>query len=648
MSYSFQIKTIEEYHEAYRKSVEDPEGFWSEVADTFEWKKKQPFSSRVLDWNFAEPKVKWFEGAKLNITENCLDRHLKTNGDTPAIVWEPNDPNEKVRTLTYKVLHRKVCEFAQVLRNNGVQKGDRVCIYMGMVPELVIAVLGCARIGAIHSVIFGGFSAQSIADRLADAGSEYIITCDGAYRGAKDIPLKSIIDDALVGNKTVKRVIVHTRTRTPVSMIKGRDIWWRDEVENVIETMHDEVLDIPAEEMDAEDPLFILYTSGSTGKPKGVVHTCAGYMLWTTYTFVNVFQYRPREVFFCTADIGWITGHSYIVYGPLSAGATCLMFEGVPTWPDAGRFWEIVDKHKVNILYTAPTAIRSLMSYGLDPLKDKDLSSLRVLGTVGEPINEEAWHWYNENIGKKKCPVVDTWWQTETGGILISNLAGVTPSRPSWATLPLPGVQPLLVDEKGEEIVEFTDEVMSGNLCMRAPWPGILRTTYGDHERCRQTYFSAYKDLYFTGDGAWKDEQGNYKITGRVDDVLNVSGHRLGTAEVENAINMHASVIESAVVGYPHEVKGQGVYAYVVLDGKRHKDEDDLTRKDILVTVSRIIGPIAKPDKIQFVSGLPKTRSGKIMRRILRKVAEGELANLGDTTTLLDPAIVDEIKEGKL
>ncbi|WP_090388565.1 acetate--CoA ligase [Niabella drilacis] len=648
MSYSFQVKTIEEYQEAYKKSVEDPEGFWSEVADTFEWRKKQPFSSRVLDWNFVEPKVKWFEGAKLNITENCLDRHLKTSGDTPAIVWEPNDPNEKVRTLTYKVLHRKVCEFAQVLRNNGVKKGDRVCIYMGMIPELVIAVLACARIGAIHSVIFGGFSAQSIADRLADAGSEFIITCDGAYRGAKDIPLKSIIDDALIGNTVVKRVIVHTRTRTPVSMIKGRDVWWRDEVEDVIETMHDDVLNIPAEEMDAEDPLFILYTSGSTGKPKGVVHTCAGYMLWTTYTFVNVFQYQPKEVFFCTADIGWITGHSYIVYGPLSAGATCLMFEGVPTWPDAGRFWEIVDKHKVNILYTAPTAIRSLMSYGLDPVKDKDLSSLRVLGTVGEPINEEAWHWYNENIGKKRCPIVDTWWQTETGGILISNLAGVTPSRPSWATLPLPGVQPLLVDEKGAEITEFTDEVMSGNLCMRAPWPGILRTTYGDHERCRQTYFSAYKDLYFTGDGAWKDENGNYKITGRVDDVLNVSGHRLGTAEVENAINMHASVIESAVVGYPHEVKGQGVYAYVVLDEKRHKDEDDLTRKDILATVSRIIGPIAKPDKIQFVSGLPKTRSGKIMRRILRKVAEGELANLGDTTTLLDPAIVDEIKEGRL
>ncbi|GAB3018140.1 acetate--CoA ligase [Niabella terrae] len=649
MSYPYQITSIEQYHEDYKKSVEDPEGFWSEVADDFVWKKKQPFSRKVLDWNFSTPKIKWFEGAKLNITENCLDRHLESRGDVPAIVWEPNDPNEKTRTLTYKVLHRKVCEFAQVLRNNGVEKGDRVCIYMGMVPELVIAVLACARIGAIHSVIFGGFSAQSISDRLDDARAEYIITCDGAYRGAKDIPLKSIIDDAMVGNKTVKRIIVHTRTRTPVSMIKGRDVWWRDEVDDVIESMQDEVLKIPAAEMDAEDPLFILYTSGSTGKPKGVVHTTAGYMIWTTYSFVNVFQYQPGEVFFCTADIGWITGHSYIVYGPLAAGATCLMFEGIPTWPDAGRFWDIVDKHQVNILYTAPTAIRSLMSYGQDPLKGKDLSSLRVLGSVGEPINEEAWHWYDENIGKKKCPIVDTWWQTETAGILISNLAGITPSKPSWATLPLPGVQPVLVDENGNEVTEFTDIHLSGNLCMKAPWPGILRTTWGDHDRCKTTYFSTYENKYFTGDGAFKDEEGNYRITGRVDDVLNVSGHRLGTAEVENAINMFASVVESAVVGYPHDVKGQGIYAYVVLDPKRrHTEDDSLTKKDLLETVSRIIGPIAKPDKIQFVSGLPKTRSGKIMRRILRKVAEGETENLGDTTTLLDPAIVDEIKSGKV
>lgn len=649
MSFPYQIKSIEQYHADYKRSIEDPEGFWSEVADSFEWRKKQPFSKKALDWNFTEPKIKWFEGAKLNITENCLDRHLDTIGDRPAIVWEPNDPNEKARTLTYKVLHKKVCEFAQVLRNNGIKKGDRVCIYMGMIPELVIAVLACARIGAIHSVVFGGFSAQSIADRLYDAETEYIITCDGAFRGAKDIPLKSIIDDALIGNRTVKRVIVHTRTRTPVSMIKGRDVWWRDEVEDVIESMHEEVTKVPAEETDAEDPLFILYTSGSTGKPKGVVHTVAGYMMWTAYSFVNVFQYKPGDVFFCTADIGWITGHSYIVYGPLLAGATCLMFEGIPTWPDAGRFWDIVDKHKVNTLYTAPTAIRSLMSYGLDPLKGKDLSSLKVLGTVGEPINEEAWHWYDEHIGKKKCPIVDTWWQTETGGILISNLAGVTPSRPSWATLPLPGVKPVLVDEKGEEVTELTDTYYSGNLCLTMPWPGILRTTWGDHERCRQTYFSAYQDKYFTGDGAFRDEEGNYRITGRVDDVLNVSGHRLGTAEVENAINMMAGVVESAVVGYPHELKGQGIYAYVVIDGKhRREDEDQLVKQHLIATVSRIIGPIAKPDKIQFVSALPKTRSGKIMRRILRKVAEGELENLGDTSTLLDPAVVDEIKEGRL
>jgi len=649
MSYPFQIKSIEQYHEDYKRSLEDPEGFWSEVADSFEWRKKQPFSKKVLDWNFTEPKISWFEGAKLNITENCLDRHLAENGDRPAIVWEPNDPHEKTRTLTYKVLHKKVCEFAQVLRNNGVKKGDRVCIYMGMIPELAIAVLSCARIGAIHSVVFGGFSAQSIADRLNDAEAEYIITCDGAFRGAKDIPLKSIIDDALIGNKTVKRVIVHTRTRTPVSMIKGRDVWWRDEVEEVIESMHDEVEKVPAEETDAEDPLFILYTSGSTGKPKGVVHTAGGYMLWTTYTFVNTFQYTPGDVFFCTADIGWITGHSYIVYGPLLAGATSLMFEGIPTWPDAGRFWDIVEKHQVNILYTAPTAIRSLMSYGLSPLEGKDLSSLKVLGSVGEPINEEAWHWYNEHIGKKKCPIVDTWWQTENGGIMITNLAGITPSKPSWATLPLPGVKPVLVDEKGEEITELTDTYYKGNLCMTMPWPGILRTTWGDHDRCRQTYFETYPGKYFTGDGALRDEDGNYRITGRVDDVLNVSGHRMGTAEVENAINMMAGVVESAVVGYPHELKGQGIYAYVVLDGKsRHEEDDQLTKQDLLATVSRIIGPIAKPDKIQFVSALPKTRSGKIMRRILRKVAEGEIDNLGDTTTLLDPAVVDEIRDGRL
>lgn len=645
MSYPYQIKSLEQYHSDYKKSVEDPEGFWGSVADNFQWRKKW---DRVLDWNFKEPKVEWFAGGKLNITENCIDRHLKTMADKPAIIWEPNNPEERVRVVTYARLHKRVCQVAQMLINNGVKKGDPVCIYMGMVPELAYAVLGCARIGAIHSVIFGGFSAQSIADRLYDAQAEFIITCDGAYRGAKDIPLKSVIDDALIGNRTIKRVIVYTRTRTPVSMIKGRDVWWEDEMEHAESQIEkDGVVSFPAEEMDAEDPLFILYTSGSTGKPKGVVHTCAGYMIWTNYTFVNVFQYKPGDIHFCTADIGWVTGHSYIVYGPLSAGATSMMFEGIPTWPDAGRFWDIVERHKVNCIYTAPTAIRSLMSYGTEPIQGKDLSSLKVLGTVGEPINEEAWHWYDENIGKKKCPIIDTWWQTETGACLISNLAGVTPSKPSWATLPMPGVQPLLVDEQGNEITEKDENgTMKGNLCIKAPWPGILRTTWGDHERCRTNYFATYENLYFTGDGALKDKDGNYRITGRVDDVLNISGHRIGTAEVENAINMHSGVVESAVVGYPHDVKGQGIYAFVIYNG--HHGDENLTRLDISLTVSKIIGPIAKPDKIQFVNGLPKTRSGKIMRRILRKIAEGEMQNLGDTTTLLDPGVVDEIKNGKL
>jgi acetyl-CoA synthetase len=637
MSYPYQVKSFEEYKEAYRQSVERPEEFWSGVAENFRWKKKW---DKTLEWNFSEPDVKWFSGGRLNITENCLDRHLEELGNKPAIIWESNDPEEHHRVLTYRNLYDKVCQFAHVLKNNGVKKGDRVCIYMGMIPELAISVLACARIGAIHSVIFGGFSAQSIADRLQDAKAEYIITCDGAYRGAKDIPLKSVIDDALVTCPFVKRVIVCTRTRTAVSMIKGRDVWWEDEVKKV-ETLG--LQECGAEEMDAEDLLFILYTSGSTGKPKGVVHSCAGYMVFTNYSFVNVFQYQPGDIHFCTADIGWITGHSYILYGPLSAGATTLMFEGIPTWPDAGRFWQIVDKYKVNVLYTAPTAIRSLMGFGLEPLKGRELSSLKVLGTVGEPINEEAWHWYDEHIGKKKCPIVDTWWQTETGGILISNIAGVTPAKPAHATLPLPGVQPILVDENGKEI---TGNPASGNLCIKAPWPSIIRTTYGDHERCRQTYFSTYENLYFTGDGALRDEEGNYRITGRVDDVLNVSGHRIGTAEVENAINMHAGVVESAVVGYPHDIKGQGIYAYVVMQASSHGEEMD--RRDIIQTVSRIIGPIAKPDKIQFVPGLPKTRSGKIMRRILRKIAEGETSNFGDTSTLLDPAVVEEIAKGRV
>jgi acetyl-CoA synthetase len=637
MSYPYQLTSLAEYQAAYKKSVDDPEGFWAGIAENFLWRK--PWE-KVLNWNFTEPKIEWFAGGKLNITENCLDRHLELLGNQPAIIWEPNDPQEHHRVLTYRELHNKVMQFAQVLKNNGVKKGDRVCLYMGMIPELAIAVLACARIGAIHSVIFGGFSAQSIADRLTDAQATFIITCDGAYRGNKEISLKNVIDDALVQCGFVKTVIVVTRTRTAVSMIKGRDLWWEDEIKKV-ETQGNPFC--PAEEMDAEDPLFILYTSGSTGKPKGVVHANAGYMVYTNYTFVNAFQYKPGDIHFCTADIGWITGHSYIVYGPLSAGATTLLFEGIPTWPDAGRFWDVVDKYKVNILYTAPTAIRSLMGFGLGPVKDKNLSSLRVLGTVGEPINEEAWHWYDQHIGKGRCPIVDTWWQTETGGVLISNLAGVTPAKPSYATLPMPGIQPVLVDEKGEEI---TGNEVSGNLCIRFPWPSIIRTTYGDHERCRTNYFATYPNLYFTGDGCYRDADGNYRITGRVDDVLNVSGHRIGTAEVENAINMHAGVVESAVVGYPHDIKGQGIYCFVIYQGMQ--GDENLSRKDITETVSRIIGAIAKPDKIQFVSGLPKTRSGKIMRRILRKIAEGEVEQLGDTSTLLDPGVVDEIKLGRL
>jgi acetyl-CoA synthetase len=632
MSYPYLIRTAEEYKAAYEKSIQDPEGFWADVASTFLWRKRW---DKVLEWNFESPEVKWFQGARLNITENCLDRHLETMGNNPAIIWEPNDPEEHHRMITYRDLHHKVGQFANVLKNNGVKKGDRVCIYMGMVPELAIAVLACARIGAIHSVIFGGFSAQSIADRLIDAQATTIITSDGAYRGNKEIPLKNVIDDALVQCRFVTKVIVLTRTHTPVSMIKGRDVWWEDEIRK-IETLG--LHDCPAEEMDAEDPLFILYTSGSTGKPKGVVHTCGGYMVYTTYSFVNVFQYQPGDVHFCTADIGWITGHSYILYGPLAAGATTLLFEGIPTWPDAGRFWDIVDEYKVNILYTAPTAIRSLMGYGLGPVNAHNLSSLKVLGSVGEPINEEAWQWMHDNIGKGRCPIVDTWWQTETGGIMISNMAGVTPAKPSYATLPLPGVDPILVDESGKEIRENN---VSGNLCIRHPWPSIIRTTYGDHERCRTNYFATYPGLYFTGDGCYRDENGNYRITGRVDDVLNVSGHRIGTAELENAINMHSGVIESAVVGYPHDIKGQGIYAYVVFPNT-HGDEQ-LSRQDIMQTVTRIIGPIARPDKIQFVSGLPKTRSGKIMRRILRKIAENEPDSIGDTSTLLDPAVVEEI-----
>src|SRR5690554_1527201 len=630
-----QIESFDEYQRVYQNSVEKPEEFWAGVADHFYWRRKW---NKVLDWNFKEPNIKWFEGARLNITENCLDRHIYQLGDKPAIVWEPNDPNEAHRVWTYKQLLEKVEQFSNVLKNNGVRKGDRVCIYLPMVPELVIAVLACARIGAIHSVVFGGFSARSIADRINDAGCKIVVTADGGFRAGKVLELKSIVDDALLQCESVDRVIVLTRTRTPISMIKGRDVWWEDEIRKV-ETQGNPPC--PAEEMDAEDPLFVLYTSGSTGKPKGVVHTTGGYMVYTGYTFSNVFQYQPEDVFFCTADIGWITGHSYIIYGPLSQGATSLMFEGIPTFPDAGRMWEIVDKHKVTTLYTAPTAIRSLMAAGDEYIDNKDLSSIKVLGSVGEPINVEAWNWYNEKVGKGKAPIVDTWWQTENGGVLISPIAGITPTKPGYAMLPLPGVQPALFDEKGNEL--FGNNV-TGNLCIKFPWPGMLRSTWGDHERCRETYFSTYENMYFTGDGCLRDEEGYYRITGRVDDVLNVSGHRIGTAELENAINMHSDVVESAIVDYPHPVKGQGIYAFVIIEG--HEKDMDLTRKDINATVASIIGAIAKPDKIQFVRDLPKTRSGKIMRRILRKIVEGDFANVGDISTLLDPTVVAEIKEG--
>ena len=636
-SFPYQISNLEEYHQAYQKSIKQPEQFWEEIAKNFIWKKKW---DSVSEWNFKDPKIEWFKGAQLNITENCLDRHLNKFGDQAAIIWEPNNPDEPSRELTYNDLYKKVCQFSHVLKNNGVKKGDTVCIYMGMIPELAIAVLSCARIGAIHSVVFGGFSAQSISDRLHDAKSEFVITCDGAFRGQKNIPLKSVIDEALISCPFVKRVIVYSRTQIPLNMIEGRDTWWEEEIKN-IETENCDIFE--AEVMEAEDPLFILYTSGSTGKPKGVVHSTAGYMIYTNYTFINTFQYQTNDIFFCTADIGWITGHSYLLYGPLSAGATTVLFEGIPTWPNASRLWDIIDKYKINTLYTAPTAIRSLMSYGLEPLKGKDLSSLKVLGTVGEPINEEAWHWYNTNIGKNKCPIIDTWWQTETGGILISNLAGITPAIPSFATLPMPGIIPCLIDENGKEIEENN---VSGNLCIKQAWPSIIRTTFGDHERCRKTYFSTYENKYYTGDGAFRDANGNYRITGRVDDVLNVSGHRIGTAEIENAINQHKGVIESAVVGYPHDIKGQGIYAYIIYN----KNIDDVIalNNNITQTVSNIIGPFAKLDKIQFVNGLPKTRSGKIMRRILRKIAENDLNNLGDTTTLLDPNVVNEIKNGRI
>ncbi|MCC6690434.1 MAG: acetate--CoA ligase, partial [Bacteroidia bacterium] len=619
------ITTIEQYKTEYQRSVESPETFWNEKAEVFTWKKKW---DAVLEWNFIEPKVKWFSGGKLNITENCIDRHLTHKANQTAILWEPNNPQEQTRTLSYKEVHSEVCRMANVLKNNGAKKGDRICIYMPMVPELAIAVLACARIGAIHSVVFGGFSFKSLSDRIHDAACNIVITADGGYRGAKEVPLKPVVDEALKNCPTVKKVIVHKRTGSKINMQNGRDVFLHDELKNAN-------TDCVAEIMDAEDPLFVLYTSGSTGKPKGVVHTCGGYMVFTHYTFENVFQYnlsngkslQEPDIYWCTADIGWITGHSYLIYGPLLAGATTLMFEGIPTYPDASRFWQVIDKHKVSIFYTAPTAIRSLQAFGLDYVKPYHLSSLRILGTVGEPINVEAWEWYHKNIGKEKCPIVDTWWQTETGGIMISPIAGVTPLKPGYATLPLPGVQPAILDEKGNELLGNDVE---GLLCFKFPWPSIIRTTYGDHERCRKTYFDLYKNYYFTGDGCKRDADGYYRITGRVDDVIKVSGHLLGTAEIENAINQHPDIVESAVVGFPHDIKGWGIYAFVI---PKHKREDiDTLNKEISASVIKYVGPIAKPDKVQIVTGLPKTRSGKIMRRILRKIAEGDTANMGDTS----------------
>lgn len=627
------ITSMEQYQRAWDLSVSNPEKFWEDIAACFEWKKSW---DKVLNWNFAEPSVKWFEGAEVNISENCLDRHQAAHGNKTAIIWEPNDPNEKARHVSYSELFELVQKCANVLVNLGVQKGDRVCIYMPMIPEAAVAMLACARIGAIHSVVFAGFSSQSLADRINDAQCSLLITADGAIRGEKKIELKKIVDEALISTPSIQKCLVYKHRGMPIQWTDGRDFDWSEQ-------MHSAAATHQAVAMDSEDPLFILYTSGSTGKPKGVLHTTAGYMVYAGYTFKNVFQYENDQIFCCTADIGWVTGHTYIVYGPLLNAATTLMFEGIPSYPDPGRFWSLIEKHQVNIFYTAPTAIRSLEVFGTKPFEGKDLSSLKVLGSVGEPINEEAWHWYHENAGKGKCPIVDTWWQTETGGILISPLAHITPLKPAFATLPLPGVQPMLVDDKGNEVL---GNGVEGNLCIRFPWPGMARSVYGDHERFRMTYFSTYPGLYFTGDGCKRDEDGYYRITGRVDDVINVSGHRIGTGEIEDAIDEHGYVIESAVVGYPHDIKGQGIYAFVICDRDVH-DEEDL-RREVRDHVTKVIGPFAKPDKIQVVKALPKTRSGKIMRRILRKIAEGDTSNLGDTTTLIDPTVVDAIKANAL
>ncbi len=634
---SYKINSFKEYKKQYELSIKNPEKFWAEIADHFYWQKKW---DNVLEWDFTKPEIKWFDGAQLNITENCLDRHLETIGNKTAIIWEPNDPDEESRHITYRQLFVKVSRFANVLKNNGIKKGDRVCLYMPMIPELAIAMLACARIGAIHSIVFAGFSSSAIASRINDSECKMLITANEVYRGTKPINLKAVCDEALENTPTIENVIVYRRTVEPTEMKEGRDKFWFDELQKVDNKCE-------AETMEAEDMLFILYTSGSTGKPKGMVHSTAGYMVGTTYTFENVFQYRKDDIYWCTADIGWITGHSYIIYGPLCAGATTVMFEGIPSFPDYGRFWEIVDKLNVTHFYTAPTAIRALAKHPLSLVEKHDLSSLKVLGTVGEPINEEAWHWYNDNIGKNNCPIVDTWWQTETGAIMITPIAGITPTRPTFATLPLPGVQPALMDGNGNEIPQRSFESSEGRLVLKAPWPSIARTIYGDHQRYKQTYFSTFKNMYFTGDGAYRDASGNYRITGRVDDVVIVSGHNLGTAPIENAIDEHADIVECAVVGFPHDIKGNALYAFVTTYGESEKSDDEL-RIEINQLIASTIGAIAKLDKVQFVSGLPKTRSGKIMRRILRKIASNDAENLGDISTLLNPEVVEEIKEGAL
>ncbi|WP_167343177.1 acetate--CoA ligase [Nonlabens sp. SY33080] len=633
---NYHIKHLEEYWQVYRKSVRNPENFWEEIAEEhFLWRKKW---DNVLSWDFTKPEIKWFEGAQLNITENCLDRHLATRADKTAILFEPNDPNEETQHITYKELHKRVSTMANVLKSQGVEKGDRVCIYLPMIPELAIAVLACARIGAIHSVVFAGFSATALATRINDCDCKLIICSDGSYRGNKTIDLKKIVDEALEDCPGLTTSLVIKRTGGEVTMKDGRDKWLApllDTADSVCK----------ATVMDAEDPLFILYTSGSTGKPKGMVHTTAGYMVYAAYSFKNVFQYRENDIYWCTADIGWITGHSYIVYGPLCNGATTVMFEGVPSYPDFSRFWQIVEKHKVTQFYTAPTAIRALAKQHIDFVNKHDLSSLKVLGTVGEPINEEAWHWYNDNVGKQNSPIVDTWWQTETGGIMISPIPYSTPTIPTFATLPLPGIQPALMDENAQEI---KGNQVEGRLCIKFPWPSIARTIYGNHDRYRDTYFSAYKNMYFTGDGARRDAVGYYRITGRVDDVIIVSGHNLGTAPIEDAINEHPAVAESAIVGFPHDVKGNALYGYITLKETGEDRNQDNLRKEINQLITDRIGPIAKLDKIQFTNGLPKTRSGKIMRRILRKIASNDTANLGDTSTLLNPETVQEIIDNKL